>query len=119
VPGLGAKRWGVVLALVSVGLAVFLLAVLLDDVSVGGSKAFARAGYCSVAGNTTATDAPLQPGTFLDLLVGEPSRDGHYTGATLAIFVKGSGLTCGTPPAGYVRRGVTSGLYPYYVPAGG
>ena len=115
-----------VLALVSVGLGLFLLAVLLDDVHVGASEQFARAGYCSVAGNTTATGAPLQPGTFLDLLVGEPSRDGHYTGATLAIFIKGVGLTCGSPPAGYVRHGVAAddqhvgtGLYPYYIPAGG
>jgi hypothetical protein len=117
--------WAVVLVLVLAGLSVFLLAVLLQDVHVSGADQFARAGYCSVSGNTAVDGSALQPGTFLDLVVGEPATNGHYTGATPANFVKGLGLTCGSPPAGYIRRGfasdaehVGSGIYPYYVPVG-
>jgi len=122
----GATRWGVVLALVLAGLSVFLLAVLLVDVDVRGAGQFARAGYCSVSGNTAADGSALQPGTFLDLVVGEPATNGHYTGAAPANFVKGIGLTCASPPAGYIRQGfasgageVGSGVYPYYALAGG
>lgn len=122
----GATRWGVVLALVLAGLSVFLLAVRLVDVDVRGAGEFARAGYCSVSGNTAADGSALQPGTFLDLVVGEPATNGHYTGAAPANFVKGIGLTCARPPAGYVRQGfasgageVGSGVYPYYALAGG
>lgn len=123
---------GIVLVLVVAGLAAYLLVVLFnaDHVSFnadygGGGRQFARAGYCSVAGNTATDGSPLQPGTFLDLVVGEPAKDSHYTGATPAIFIKGTGLTCGVPPAGYVQHGfaadaqhVGTGIYPYYVPAG-
>ena len=118
--------WGMACILVVTGLAVFLLVFLFDDVQVNGSSQFARAGYCSVVGNTAFDGSPLQPGTFLDLIVGEPAKNGHYTGAAPAIFVKDTGLTCGTPPAGYVRHGfaadaqhIGSGIYPYYIPAGG
>jgi hypothetical protein len=114
-----------VLLLVVGGFSVFVLAVLLDHPRVSGSHQFARAGYCSVAGDTAIDGSPISPGTFLDLVVGEPAKDGHYTGAVPANFVQGVGLTCTSPPVGYVRRGVAadaehigSGIYPYYVPAG-
>jgi hypothetical protein len=123
---LNRRTQGFVVLLVLTGLSIFLLAVSLEDIHVNGSRQFARAGYCSVSGNTAADGSPLNPGTFLDLLVGEPDNDGHYSGATLAILVKGIGLTCAGPPAGYVRHGfaadathVGTGSYPYYVPAGG
>lgn len=112
--------------LVLAGVSVFLVAVSSTQVHVGRSQQFSRAGYCSVEGNTAVDGSPLQPGTFLNLVVGEPARDGHYTGATPANFIKGIGLTCGGPPAGYVRNGfaadaahIGSGIYPYYAPAGG
>jgi len=115
--GLSAAAWKTVLVLVVGGLSVFLLAVLLANAHAGRSHEFARAGYCSVAGDTAIDGSPLGLGTFLDLLVGEPAKDGHYTGAVAANFVKGVGLTCTSPPAGYVRRGF-AGMYPYYVPGG-
>ena len=121
----GETRWGLVVALVLARLSVFLVAVSFDDVSVGGAAQFARAGYCSVPGNTSEAGAPLQPSTFLDLVVGEPEKDAHYAGATPAAYVEGLGLTCSPPPAGYVRHGFASGagqvgtgIYPYYAPAG-
>ena len=124
--GSSTTPWGWVLILIVAGLSVFLVAVLLDNARVSGAHQFARAGYCSVAGDTAIDGSPLAPGTFLDLVVGEPGRDGHYTGATPANFVKGAGLTCSGPPAGYVRRGfaadaqhIGTGIYPYYAPAGG
>lgn len=119
-----AAKWGAVLALVTTGSTVFFVAVLFTDVHVGGAHQFARGGYCSVAGNTAVDGSPLPPGTFLNLAVGEPKTDDHYSGATPADFVRGSGLTCGVP-AGYVRRGFVSdagqvgGIYPYYVPESG
>ena len=119
-------RWRVVLALVLAGLSVFVVAILLVDVDVRGAGQLARAGYCSVSGNTAADGSALQPGTFLDLVVGEPSTNGHYAGAVPANFVTGIGLTCASPPVGFVRNGfasgagqVGSGVYPYYVPPGG
>jgi len=124
--GLSTTAWGVVAGLVVVGLAIFVLAVSLDNVHAGGAGQFARAGYCSVAGDTAVDGSALAPGTFLDLLIGEPAQNGHYTGAVPANFVQGLGLTCNGPPAGYVRRGfaadakhIGSGIYPYYVPASG
>jgi len=121
-----ATMWGLVLLLVLAGLTVFLLAALVVDVDVRGAGQLARAGYCSVSGNTAADGSALEPGTFFDLVVGEPATNGHYTGAVPANFVKGMGLTCASPPAGSVRNGfasgagqVGSGVYPYYVPPGG
>jgi hypothetical protein len=115
-----------VLVLVAAGLSVFVPAVLLANARASASHQFARAGYCSVTGDTAVDGSPLAPGTFLDLVVGEPAKDGHYTGAIPAIFVKGVGLTCGSPPAGFVRRGfaadaqhIGTGIYPYYAPANG
>ena len=113
------------LAVVLPGLAAFLIAVSIDHINVGGAAQFARAGYCSVPGNTSQGGVPLQPSTFLDLVVGEPARDQHYAGATPASYVAGLGLTCSPPPAGDVRHGFASGagqpgagIYPYYAPAG-
>jgi hypothetical protein len=109
--------------LVVLGLGVFGAGVAFANVHAGNSRAFVRAGYCSVSGNTSETGAPLQPGTFLDLVVGAPSVDGHYAGAVPATFVEGVGLSCGTPPAGYVRDGFVDGgghpggIYPYYAKA--
>lgn len=117
------KTWSFVIALALAGLTTFALTLFLHHVQIGASKQFARAGYCSVAGDTDVDGAPLHPGTFLDLLVGEPAVDGHYTGAVPATFVKGVGLTCAAPPAGYVRQGFASGggqpgtgIYPYFAP---
>src|SRR6476619_5391779 len=101
--------WGSVLALMLVGLSVFAIAVLVVDVEVRHAGAAGRAGYCSVSGNTAADGTALQPGTFLDLLIGEPTTNGHFAGAAPANFVKGTGLTCASPPAGYVRHGFASG----------
>jgi hypothetical protein len=122
--------WATVVALVLAGLATYVIVVAFNadhinfGAGYGGGAPLARAGYCSAAGDRAVDGSPLQPGTFLDLVVGEPAHDSHYTGATPAIFVKGEGLTCGAPPAGYVRHGfaadaqhVGTGMYPYYVPA--
>lgn len=113
--------WGSVLALMLVGLSVFVIAVLVVDVEVRKAGAAGRAGYCSVPGNTAADGTALQPGTFLDLLIGEPTTNGHYTGAAPANFIEGIGLSCGSPPAGYVRHGIATGaglegagIYPFY-----
>jgi hypothetical protein len=50
---------------------------------------------------------------------------GALTGATKAIYVKGQGITCSQPPAGYTHRGfaspdlgVPANTYPYYAPSG-
>lgn len=69
---------------------------------VGGS----RVGYCSVPGDTWQNGSPMSPGTFLDLLAGQPASDPHYAGATLAIMVEGRGITCDPPPPGYAMHGV-------------
>ena len=80
-----------------------------------------RAAYCAAAGNTAADGSPLVAGSFLNLRPDQPLKDSHYTGATLASFVEGKGLTCDAPPAGYVREGlagdaqqVPRDLYAYY-----
>jgi hypothetical protein len=80
-----------------------------------------RAGYCAVPGNTTPAGKPITDGRFLNLDYAQPTWDYHYAGATLAIYVQGSGLTCADPPAGYTLQGtapdelgVPGGLYPYY-----
>lgn len=119
------KRWYAVGLLVVAGLATFVAGVAFANVQAGNSGAFVRAGYCSVAGDTDDNGAPLQPGTFLDLTLGAPSVDGHYTGATPADFIEGVGLACSVP-GGYVRDGFAdgggqpgSGMYPYYAKAPG
>jgi hypothetical protein len=58
-----------------------------------------RVAYCSVAGNTWPGGAPIAPGTFLNLLAGQPATDQHYTGAVPAWYVEGVGLTCALTPA--------------------
>ena len=71
----------------------------------------ARAGYCL-------------NGRFLDLVSGQPDEDPLYKGAVIAIFVRGMGITCGPPPAGYTLQGRTTnadgvgaGTYSLYAPA--
>ncbi len=99
-----------------------------DDISIsssgggGSGNAGSRVGYCAAAGNTNPfTGAPIAPGTFLDLLQDQPATDGHYTGATPAIFVQGIGITCDVPPAGDTKQGkappslgVPTGFYDYW-----
>ena len=115
--------WLLVTALVAAGLLVFGLAVSRVTVTINGDRQFARAAYCSVPGNQSADGTPLQPGTFLNLVVGEPESNVNYAGAGAANFVEGVGLTCSAPPPGYIRDGfagdehhVTPGIYPYYRP---
>lgn len=115
--------WLLVAALVTAGLLVFGVAVSRTGFIINSAQQFARVGYCSVPGNLAADGTPLQPGTFLDLIIGEPESNGHYSGAASANFVEGMGLTCSSPPSGYVRDGfageanqVTAGIYPYYRP---
>jgi hypothetical protein len=83
-----------------------------------------RAAYCAADGNTGADGAKLTAGAFLNLRTGQPAKDAHYAGATLARFVEGTGLTCDAPPAGYVQKGfagdaqhVPDGLYAYFAAA--
>jgi len=91
----------------------------------GVGRRWQHRAYCSVEGNTQPfTDAPIAPGTFLDLKADQPLKDSHYKGATPAIYVEGKGLTCDPPPAGYVLDGlagadklVAAGVYPYYRPS--
>jgi hypothetical protein len=82
-------------------------------------------GYCAVNGNTNPfTGKPIQPGTFLLLITGQPSTDPHYTGALPANYFEGKGITCDTAD-GYVPTGKTvgyggggtAGPYPYYTKA--
>jgi hypothetical protein len=58
-----------------------------------------RFGYCSVAGNTQPDGAPIAAGTFLNLVLGQPGFDPHYTGAYPSFYIEGVGITC-NPPAG-------------------
>ncbi len=58
-----------------------------------------RFGYCSVAGDTWPDGTPIMPGTFLNLLLDQPSMDSHYTGAIPAYYVEGVGITCSLTPA--------------------
>jgi len=80
-----------------------------------------RGAYCTVAGNTSDSGAPLFPGTFVNLDDGQASSDPHYAGATPANFIAGTGLTCAPPPAGYTHQGFATGdmnvdanTYPYW-----
>ena len=65
-----------------------------------------RAAYCAADGNTGTDGAKLTVGSFLNLRVGQPARDPSYAGATLARLVEGKRLTCDTPPAGFVQKGL-------------
>ena len=67
-----------------------------------------RAGYCL-------------NGRFYDLEQGQPDSETKWAGATPAAYVHGKGITCDTPPWGYIldstapeSLGVPSGLYPYW-----
>jgi hypothetical protein len=65
-----------------------------------------KAGYCSVAGNVDPyTAAPTPPGTFLNLLLGQPVWDPAYMGAIPATYYEGIGITCNPPPLGYKDTG--------------
>lgn len=73
---------------------------------VGGG----RAGYCV-------------GGVFENLAYGQPGTDPVYAKATPAIFVKGEGLTCDSPPAGWTQQGfagvdldVPWNTYSFYAP---
>lgn len=63
-----------------------------------------RVGYCAVAGNTRPSGAAIAPGTFLDLISGQPQSDPHYKGALAASFYQGLGLSCDALP-GYTKTG--------------
>jgi hypothetical protein len=87
------------------------------------SSSGARVGYCAGAGDTWADGSSIAAGTFLNLLVGQPAADPHYAGATPAIFVQGTGITCDPPPAGYARHGTAEPIlgaggefYAYFAP---
>lgn len=72
-----------------------------------------RAGYCMPAGQERLRVADGTFGRFVDLLVGTPSRDPLYRGATPAYFLQGAGLSCEIPK-GYVLTGSTvDGIYPF------
>ena len=79
---------------------------------------------CAASGHTTPSGSAITPGAFLELRPGQPAKDAHYAGATIARFVQGTGLTCDAAPAGYVQKGlagdaqhVPDGLYPYFAAA--
>jgi hypothetical protein len=115
--------WLAVSSLVVVGVAAFLIAVASADFQISAAAEFARAAYCSAPGNQNEDGSEIPPGTFLDLIVGEPDRNPRLVGATPANFIEGTGLTCSNPPPGFVPDGlatsaqnVTSGIYPYYRP---
>ena len=94
------------------------LPVWVDDLSFGATTndQASRAGYCSAVGDTNPfTGEAYAPGTFLDLVYGQPSTDPHWANATLANYVAGTGLTCDAPPPGYVLSG-TNGPYPNWSP---
>jgi hypothetical protein len=77
-----------------------------------------RSGYCAGPGDSNLfTGQPIPPGTFLDLVGGQPDSDPHYQGATPALFVAGKGITCDPPPAGDVQTGY-QGIYPYFTSTG-
>jgi len=89
--------------------------------------------YCAAQDNTwpatgtIAAGTAIPQGTMLELVAGQPSWDSHYTGATPAIYVVGTGLTCDNPPAGDVLQGVTdsvtmpepTGMYQVFGPPAG
>jgi hypothetical protein len=94
-----------------------------------------RAGYCSVAGNTTDAGVPIPPGVFLNLELGQPDVDDHFKGAQPAFYVEGVGITCDAPSQAYSLSdiGPVDGLgqpnppgvklpgniYPYFAKSGG
>jgi len=88
----------------TVGLVTGVLVILGLVAVVGVATALAapqptRIAYCSVAGDTWRDGTPITPGTFLNLLANQPATDSHYTGAVVAWYVQGEGLTCLLSPA--------------------
>jgi hypothetical protein len=72
---------------------------------LAGGVSGSRLGYCL-------------GGTFLDLVAGQPDIDGIYSGATMAMYVKDVGITCGPAPSGYVlKENASVSPYPFYAPA--
>ena len=71
-----------------------------------------RFGYCSVAGNTLPDGAPIAAGTFLNLVLGQPGFDPHYTGAYPSFYIEGVGITCNTPAGLASLQGRRCGLTP-------
>lgn len=55
-------------------------------------------------GNTSPDGTPLAPGTFVDLLAGQPDADPHFAGATPAYYYEGVGISCDVLP-GYAATG--------------
>jgi hypothetical protein len=50
-----------------------------------------RFGYCSVAGNTHPDGPAVAAGTFLNLVLGQPGFDPHYTAAFPSFYIEGVG----------------------------
>jgi len=80
--------------------------MVLGDTS--GAADDKRAGFCSVAGNSTPNGTPFPVGTFLDLGVGQPSSDSRFKGAVPAFYYQGKGISCDVLP-GYTKTGETVG----------
>jgi hypothetical protein len=74
------------------------------SMELGDATQVNRAGFCSVAGNTTPDGEPLKPGTFLDLATDQPAADPHFKGATAAFYYQGKGTSCDNIP-GYTKTG--------------
>ncbi len=90
----------------------------IDDISLHVlADRKARAGYCSVAGNTSPGGAALSPGTFLNLTDGQADGDAHYKGATPAYYYQGMGISCDVLP-GYTKTGEMVGYWGHGDPGG-
>lgn len=76
-----------------------------------------RAGYCAVRGNTSLDGTPLVPGTFVDLVAGQPDTDPHFEGARPAYYYDGVGISCDVLP-GYARTGELVGYGGHGDPGG-
>jgi hypothetical protein len=94
---------------------LFYLSVAVDDVQLVPYAQENRAGYCSAPGNAS-NGHELAPGSFLDLVVGQPSVDPQYAGATTARWIDGLGITCDNVPAGFTEQGSKDG-YPFFAKA--
>jgi len=76
-----------------------------------------RAGYCAVQGNRSLDGTPIVPGTFVDLVAGQPDTDPHFEGATPAYYYDGVGISCDLLP-GYARTGELVGYRGHGDPGG-
>ena len=81
------------------GIVVVLGVVAVVAVAAAAAPEPTRIAYCAVTGDTWKDGTPITPGTFLNLLANQPSTDSHYTGAVVAWYVQGVGLTCLLTPA--------------------